>query len=176
MEIASIFEARKAFKVDKKTGEAIQVDYVAPSGPKVYDKYYIKRQVKFVPVPVSDGSEDYVLEMKVIEDKEDIKELINSQADNVGLEAMLEKFNRTGDPSVLPQPVQATDDIVDFTKLPQDNAEYFEYIHGLAAAYENLPIELRKDMTAEEFVKQVTQKQVDDFIASKTVKEEKKDE
>ena len=176
MEIASIFEPRKAFKVDKKTGEAKQVDYISPVGITEFDKYYIKRVVKQVPVPVSEGSEDFVLQLKVIDDKEDIIQLINSQADGVGLEAMLEKFNRTGDPSVLPQPVQATDDIMDFTKLPQDNAEYFEYIHGLASAYEQLPIELRKDMTAEEFVKQVTQKQVDDFVASKLLKEEKTDE
>ena len=172
----SIFEPRQAFIVDKKTGEAKQVDYEAPTGPKQYDQYYIKRQVKLVPVPVSEGSEDYVLEVKVIDNLEDIRQVIESQAEGVGLQAMLDKFNRTGDPSVLPQPVNPTDEVMDFTKLPQDNAEYFEYIHGLAAAYENLPIELRKDMTAEEFVKQVTQKQVDDFVASKTVKEEKKDE
>lgn len=176
MEIASIFEPRKAFKVNKKTGEAERTDYISPAGITEFDKFYNKRVIKQVPVPVSEGSDDYVLQLKVIDDKEDIAQLINSQADGVGLDAMLEKFSRTGDPSVLPQPVQATDEVMDFTKLPQDNAEYFEYIHGLAAAFEKLPIELRQDMTAEEFVKQVTQKQVDDFIASKTVKEEKKDE
>lgn len=173
----SIFEPRQAFKVDKKTGEAVKVDYIAPTGVKEFDKYYIKRVVKQVPVPVQEGSDDYVLDLKVIDDKVDIEATINSQADDVGLEAMMAKFERTGDPSVLPQPVQATDEIMDLTQLPQDNAEYFDYIHNLAAAYENLPIELRKDMTAEEFVKQITQKQVDDFLASKKpVTEEKKDE
>lgn len=165
-QVASIFEPRKAFEVDKKTGEAKQVDYISPVITKEYDKYYIKRTIKFVPVPISEGSEDYILEMKVIDDKEDIAYVINSQAINVGLEAMLDRFDKTKDPSVLPQPVNATDEIVDFTKLPQDNAEYFEYIHGLAAAFEKLPIELRKDMTAEDFVRNITQKQVDDYLAS----------
>ena len=174
--VSSIFEPRKAYEVDKKTGLTKQVDYITPVGIKEYDKYYIKRQIKFVPIPVSEGSDDYVLEMRIIDDKEDIYQLINSQASGVGLQAMLEKFERTGDLSVLPQPVQATDDIVDFTQLPQDNAEYFEYIHSLANKFKSLPVELRGDMTVEDFVKNITQKQVDDYVASLMPKEDKKDE
>ena len=173
---ANIFQPRKAYKVDQKTGEAVQVDYIPPIGITEWDKYYIKRQIKFVPKPVSDGSEDYVLEMKVIDDLEDIAESINSAADGVGLDAMLYKFDQTGDPSVLPQPVKATDEIVDFTKLPQDNAEYFEYIHSLADKFKNIPVELRGDMTVEDFVRNITQKQVDDYMASLMPKEDKKDE
>lgn len=159
--VSNIFQPRKAF--DDK---GVVIDYITPVLTPEYDKYYIKREIKFVPKPVSEGSEDYILEMKVVDELEDIDMLINSQAKDVGLDAMLDRFARTGDPSVLPQPVKATDDIVDFTKLPQDNAEYFQYIHGLAAAFEKLPIELRKDMSAEDFVKNITQKQVDDYLAS----------
>lgn len=167
MPVANIFQPRKAFKVvDAKTGELKQVDYVTPVLIKEFDKYYIKRQIKFIPVPVQDGSDDYVLDMKVIDEKEDIEQVINSQAEGVGLQAMMDKYQRTGDPSVLPQPIKTTDDIVDFTQLPQDNAEYFEYIHALAEKYESLPIELRKDMTAEDFVRNVTNKQVDDYLNS----------
>ena len=137
----------------------VQVPYEAPTGPKEYDKFYIKRQIKFVPVPVSEDSDDYVLEMKVIDEKEDIAELINSQAPDVGLEAMLDRFAKTGDPSVLPQPMKASDDIVDFTNLPQDDAEYFEYIHNLAAKFEALPIELRQDMSLSDFIKNISNKQ-----------------
>lgn len=178
MPVANIFQPRQAFVVDEKTGVTKQVDYVTPVGIKEYDKYYIKRQIKFVPVPVQEGVDDYVLDMRVIDEKEDIAQLINSQADGVGLQAMIDKFERTGDPSVLPQPVNATDDVVDFTKLPQDNAEYFEYIHALAEKYESLPIELRKDMTAEDFVRNVTNKQVEDYLntlKSPVKVEEKKD-
>ena len=170
--VSTIFEPRKKFGND-----GVLVDYVAPTGPKEYDQYYIKRQIKFVPVPVAEGSDDYVLEMKVIDDLQSIDEVINSQAGDVGLQAMLDRFEKTGDPSVLPQPVKATDEVVDFTKLPQDNAEYFEYIHGLAGAFEKLPIELRKDMTPTDFIKNITQKQVDDYLASiKPVEKGEKDE
>lgn len=172
----SIFEPRKRFEVvDKKTGELKQVDYITP-GLKDFDEYYIKRKIRQVPVPVDDNETGYVLELKVIDDKEDIKQVINSQADSVGLEAMLAKYERTGDPSVLPQPVNATDQIQDFTKLPQDNAEYFEYIHALAAKFESLPLELRKDMTINDFMKQLTDKQVDDYLQSVKPKETIKDE
>lgn len=171
----TLFQPRKAF--DKKTGE--QIDYISP-GQDNFDKYYIKRVVKYVPVPLFEGSDDYVLDMKVIEDKVDIVETINSQANDVGLKAMLERFEKTGDPSCLPSPVNATDDILDLTKLPQDNAEYFEYIHGLADKYKSLPVELRQDMTLDEFVKKITDKQVNDWLESvKPVEkkvEDKKDE
>lgn len=178
MAVANIFSPRKKFEIiDQKTGELKQVDYVTPVGINEYDKFYVKRKIKFVPVPVQEGSDDYVLEMKVIDDKEDIVQVINSQAAGVGLQAMIDKFERTGDPSVLPQPVNPTDDVVDFTKLPEDNAEYFDYIHGLAAKFEELPIELRKDMTASDFIRNITNKQVEDYLASIMPKEsEKKDE
>lgn len=178
MAVANIFTPRKRFEVvNSKTGELKKVDYITPVGIKEYDQFYIKRQIKFVPLPVQEGSDDYILSMKVVENKEDIKLLINSQADGVGLQAMIDKFEKTGDPSVLPQPITATDQIVDFTKLPQDNAEYFEYIHGLAAKFEDLPIELRKDMTLTDFIKNITNKQVEDYLSSvKPVESEKKHE
>ena len=166
----SIFEPRQVF--DKN---GVQVPYVSP-GVKEFDKYYVDYNVKQIPVPVAEGSDDYVLVMKVVEDKKDIKEIIQSQAGDVGLEAMLAKYERTGDPSVLPGPVEAGDGIVDFTQLPQDDAEYFEYIHGLAAAYEKLPIELRKDMSMEDFIKNITDKQVNDYLQTVKPKEEVKDE
>lgn len=168
----SIFEPRQSF--DKN---GVAVSYVSPVGIKEYDKYYINYIVKQVPVPLGE-SDDYVLEMRVIEDKQSIKAIIDSQVGDVGLEAMLEKFNRTGDPSVLPSPVQATEQVQDFTKVPQDSAEYFSYVHGLAAAFESLPIELRKDLTMEAFIKQVTDKQVNDYLDSvkPKVKEEKNNE
>lgn len=175
--VANIFQPRKVFEVvDEKKGIVKQVDYISPVGIKEFDKYYIKRQIKYVPVPVAENSDDYVLEMKVIDDKEDILQVINSQADGVGLQAMIDKFERTGDPSVLPQPIKATDEVVDFTKLPQDNAEYFEYIHALAEKYEGLPIELRKDMTASDFIRNVTDQQVNDYLASIKPVEDNKNE
>lgn len=176
MSKANIFQPRKKFEViNAKTGELKQVDYIT-KGQSDFDEFYIKRKIKFVPVPVQEGSDDYVLELKVIDDKEDIRQVINSQADGVGLQAMIDKFEKTGDPSVLPQPMNPSDDIVDFTKMPQDDAEYFDYIHSLAEQFEKLPIELRKDMDAKTFIQNVTQKQVDDYLKTLMPKEEKKDE
>lgn len=120
-----------------------------------FDKYYLDYEIKDVVKPL-EGTDDFIIEKKIIVSKRDIVEYINSQADDVGLDAMLRRFNQTGDSSCLPQPVQASDEILDLTKLPQDNAEYFAYIHKLADDYEKLPLELRKDMSMDEFVKRIS--------------------
>ena len=160
----SIFSPRIEVIPDKKTGE-VTTKLRRSEGIKEFDKYYIDYNVKFVPKLLDGTEDDYILEMKVIESKRDIAEVINSQANDVGLKAMLERFEKTGDPSVLPTGINATDDILDLTKIPQDGAEYFEYIHGLVDKFKSLPDDLRKDMTLEEFVKNVGQQQVDAYLS-----------
>lgn len=158
----------------QKDGTIKQVPHEATaSGP--FDEYYIDRELIEVPKPVEGSEDDYVLVPKVKESKRSIREVINSQADDVGLDNMIRKYELTGDPSVLPTAVAASDEVLDLTKLPQDNAEYMAYIHNLNAAYEALPIELRKDMTIEEFLRNVTPEQVNAYLESVKPKEEKKD-
>jgi len=161
----SIFSPRVDI-VATKSGEVSCKPYISPAVEK-FDKYYIDYNIKFVPKLLEGTDDDYILEMKVIESVRDIVEVINSQADDVGLKAMLERFEKTGDPSVLPSGVNATDQILDLTQIPQDGAEYFEYIHGLVDKFKSLPEDLRKDMTLDEFVKNVSQQQVDAYLESK---------
>lgn len=159
----SIFEPRFKKVLDKKTGEVVlePLEFVNDT---VYDEYYYDYELVEVPVPVPGSEDEYTLVPKIKESKRSIREVIDSQADDVGLDNIMRKFALTGDQSVLPSPVQATDEILDLTRLPQDGAEYFTYIHALAAQYEALPIELRQDMTMDEFIKNVTQDQVNSYL------------
>lgn len=138
----SIFSPR----TNPKTGELLK----SPSFD-YYDKYYINTECVMVPKPVEGSDEDYILVPKLKESKVDIQELLDSQSDDVGLQAALDRFARTGDPSVLPSPVQASDDILDLTLLPEDSADYFNYIHSLAKSFESIPVQIRGDLDINEF-------------------------
>lgn len=158
--VHSIFEPKKAYVKDKD-GVVKEVPYVTP-GQDNFEKYYIDREiVEKVRLLEGGTDEDFVIDLVVKETKRDVFETINSQADDVGLDNALRKFAMTGDPSVLPQEVKATDDILDLTALPQDDAEYFEYIHGLAAKFYALPADLRKDLTMQEFIEGVMAGKID---------------
>lgn len=169
----SIFAPRMDY-VPQKDGTLKEVPHIA-AGTGNFDEYYIDRELVEVPKPVEGSVDDYILVPKLKESKRSIREVINSQADDVGLDNMIRKYELTGDPSVLPSGIAASDEVLDLTKLPQDNAEYMAYIHNLSAAYEALPIELRKDMSMEEFIKNITPEQVNAYLDSVKPKEEKKD-
>lgn len=116
-----------------------------------------------------DGEPVGSITLKVVETKVDIQEYINSFADDCGVENVLRKFARTGDASLFAvhQPIEN----VDATKMPEKSAEEL---------FADLPADLRKDMTFEQFVKSLTQEQlqayidglVADSIAAQTKKEE----
>lgn len=167
----SIFSPRRV-KFVAKDGTISYKDYIAP-GQNNFEEYYIDRELIYVPQPVEGSDEEYILIPKIKETKRSIKEVIDSQADDVGLDNALRKFALTGDPSVLPGPVQANDNILDLTSLPEDSADYFKYIHGLASSFEALPVELRKDLTMEEFTKKVINGEinVDAYFESIKLKE-----
>lgn len=136
-------------------------DYVTP-GQKGWDEYYIDREIILVPKPVEgDDPDAYVLEPKIKENKRKIFDVINSQADDVGLDNALKKYALTGDPGVLPGSAKAGEGVFDLTSLPSDSAEYFTYIHGLQKAFEDLPLDLRKDMSIEDFTKKVINGEID---------------
>ena len=106
----SIFSPRVAYSKDKN-GVLKQVDRIVP-GKKDFDKFYISYKIKEFFKPI-DGDPDGACTRteKVIVDKQDIAQLINSQNDDVGLDNMLKKFDMTGDLSALPDPVEATDEV-----------------------------------------------------------------
>lgn len=137
----------------------------------VFDEFYIDREIVDTVQPVKGGSdEDFIIVQKVKETKRSIKEVIESQSKEVGLQNLLTKFALNGqDPNL---GVKVTDQVLDLTIMPQDSADYFAYIHNIYEAYQNIPVELRKDMSIEEFVKNVKDKDVDAYIASLTKKED----
>ena len=172
--VSNLFSPRKGNPIlDKKTGEVVGYeDYITPkSGP--FDEYYIDYEVVQVCKPVEGGSdEDFIITEKIKESKRKIQDVLDSQADDVGLDNMIKKFALTGDPSVLPQGVDATDEILDLTKFPSDTAEYMEYIQNLNKEYYSLTDDLREKMNPQEFVNSMTPEKLKNYIDSKQPKKD----
>ena len=86
-----------------------------------WDEYYIDRVLKDKVVKTGEGEDDFTIVKVVVEDKRSIKETIDAQADEVGLENILKRYALTGDESILPQSVNANGgEVFDMTQLPQD--------------------------------------------------------
>lgn len=100
-----------------------------------------------------DGDAVGTLKLKVVNEEVDIREYVNSFADECGVENVLKKFARTGDASLFAQ--HQVIENVDATKIPDGNAEEL---------FNSLPDDLKKNMSYEEFVKTLTGEQLKAYI------------
>ena len=149
-------------------------------GQKDFDTDYVSIEVKKVARKVGPSDTDYVLEDTYIEHRENIAELINSQAGDSGIDAYLKPFKDLGEP--LPN-VQVGDEISDFTNMPEDLEGAADLGKNLVKTFADLDPELKGGAkTPEEFLANFTKEKFNEYLQKKvaefnSVKEsEKKDE
>ena len=131
------------------------------------DKYYY--DVKLVDkVKKVEGSEDdFIIVKEEVVTKTDIKELIDSQADDVGLNNVLKQFALTGDPGVLPSGVNPNGgDVLDCTQLPNDLIDADIYFKNMRAKFDALPDDIKAGRNFQDFMTTFTQAEFDKFVAS----------
>lgn len=108
----------------------------------------------------------------VVENKKDIKILVNSHADEVGVVNILNRIIKTGDMSLL----QAREaQYIDTTQLPQSLGEVQAKAIALESIYANIPEDLKKDMSLDQFVKTMTDERVKAYYDGLKNVEEKKE-
>lgn len=150
--------------VDKSTGEVI---LFGPScarkfeGKKDFDKYYIDRVVKQVVKKTGEGEDDYILVDKVIESKRDIQAVIQAQVPDVGIEAYMKPYLMAGEE--IPD-VSVTDDIQDFTAMPDNLADAIMLGEESRKKFDALPSDLKGKMSYEEFMTNFSQTMFDEFV------------
>ena len=132
-----------------------------------WDEYYIDRVLKDKVVKTGDGDDDFTIVKVVVEDKRSIKETIEAQADDVGLENILKRYALTGDESILPQSVNANGgDLVDMTQLPQDLIEADNFYKQQKAMFDSLPEEVTKGRSFTEFMTNFNQAEFNAYVAA----------
>ena len=144
-------------------------------GEKDFDKYYIDRVVKQVVKKTGEGEDDFILVNKVIETKRDIAKEIHAQAGDAGIEAYMRQYEIMGEP--IPD-VKVSDDIQDFTGMPETLADAVLLGENSRKMFASLPKDLVGKMSYEEFISNFSQENFDAYIASLTPPkvEEKKGE
>ena len=109
----------------------------------------------------------------------DTQEYIQSFADDVGIENILKKFELTGDPNLLNQidrpsiPIgeDGKEIIQDYSNLPSDEEQALILAEKARAEFANLPPELVKNRSFNEFAETCTKEELLEYLASLNKKE-----
>lgn len=138
---------------------------------KDFDKYYDDVSIKEVYRSAgidADGVEYGVLERKLVIKKIDIAELINSQADTVGVAAYMKALALQGDSVDNYATVVDENKINDFSQMPDNLADTMMLGDKAKEAFENLDPALRGNHTTiEGFLNSLSQESIDAYIKGK---------
>lgn len=144
--------------------------------PNKPDEYYFDVKLVDKVKKIGDGEDDYIIVKKEVITKTKIDEVIQAQADEVGLDNLLKKFAITGDPSVLPEAMPEDGVTFDMTAMPQDLIEADNYFKAMKAKFDALPDSLKQGRDFSAFMATINQQQFDAYIASLQPKVEEKKE
>ena len=143
-----------------------------------FEQDYVSMKLVDVAKKVGEGDEDYIIEKKVIYEKEPIQEVVNADADSVGVYNIIKMVTKTGDLSLLPR--DTGNPLVDTTQAPENLMELKEMGVKAEKAFKKLPQDLVKGLDMKSFVETMTQDQFDAFVKAvadrSSGKVEKKDE
>lgn len=134
--------------------------------PNKPDVYYFDVKLVDKVKKIGPGDEDYIIEKKEVISKQLIQEVIDAQADDVGLEAALKKFAITGDPSVLPSALPEGGETFDMSGMPEDLIDVNNYLNDMKAKFDALPEALKQGRDFNAFMSTINQQQFDAYIAS----------
>lgn len=142
---------------------------------KNFDEFYIDYEVKQVVKKVGDGEEDFIIEDKVIEHKRDIRQEINSQADQVGVYNLMKRIALTGDDSLMPEPMAKTGITSDYTGVPDNLLDADLLAKKRIEQFNALPDSLKKGRSFEEFMNTFNQDEFNVWLKSMMPQENQKE-
>ncbi|MCQ2795633.1 MAG: hypothetical protein MJ214_05515 [Bacilli bacterium] len=166
-------------KINQSTGEITEGkntfacfrDFTG-EGEKDFDQYYIERSVKQVVQRTGDGEDDFIIVNKEIENKVSIRDSIQAQSCDAGIDAYLRPYLMSGEK--LPN-VQVTEEINDFSNAPENLAEAIALGEEAKRKFSQLDPKLTKGKSYDEFLTDFTQKAFNEWIESIAPKEAPKE-
>lgn len=120
---------------------------------------------------------EFLIEEEVVEDtRVPIDDDINSHRDRVGLKNLLKGIVSEKQMSDLLERTRSSGLFVDATKIPDSQLEMEKLVGSIDSIWESIPAELRGSLSKEEFLKSITSKKIEDYVASQLEKQEAKEE
>lgn len=137
-------------------------------GKKDFDKYYLdvteKEVFKDSGEKDEEGNSLGVVEKKLIVKKIDIQEMLNSQADSVGVESYMRALALQGE-NINDYNTIVDDKVQDFSQMPETLADVMTAGDKAKAAFANLDPALKGNHTTiEGFLNDLTQEKIDGYI------------
>lgn len=147
-----------------------------------FDTDYIKISIVDAVEKIGEGKDDFIVVKKVVTEKQPIQEVIDADAESVGVYNIIKQVVRTGDTSLLP--ADKGDCHVDMVGAPETLMEVKAMGQNAEKTFKKLPKDLTKGADMKSFVENMTQEQFDAFVkaiadrtsAKKEVKEVKEHE
>lgn len=136
-------------------------------GETNWDTDYIDYEIKQKVVKTGEGDYDFVVVDEVIEHKRSIDASIQAYANEVGVEAMLNRVALTGDESIL-ETLKAGNEgrVDDFTNFPGDLMEYQHRMVSAEEVFNSLDPKLTQGRTFAEFCEGISKEELDAYILS----------
>lgn len=132
-------------------------------GQKDFDQNYKSIKIIDVVKKTGDGEDDFIIEKKVIEDLQPIKDVIEADRDSVGVDNIIKQVLRTGDTSLLPVD-KGSGEVVDLVGAPENLMELKQVGIDAEKQFADLPYELKGDLDMASFVNSMSQEKFDAFI------------
>lgn len=133
-------------------------------GKKDFDKTYKTITIVDKVRKIGEGEDDFIIEKKVIVTEKPIKDVVEADKDNVGVENIMKQIMRTGDLSLLP--IDRGDCNVDLVGAPESLMEVKQMGVDAEAAFKQLPDDIVNGMDMQSFVNSMTQEKFNEFIAA----------
>lgn len=127
------------------------------------DKDIVEYQEEEYVEKTGEGDKDFVVKTRVVESSRiNRQKYIESFSDEVGIHNILRKVQATGDESLLKQRADAP--FIDATQFQTSRSDLVNSVDKGIKAFDNLPSDIKKKMSMEEFVNSFGQKEFDAYI------------
>lgn len=148
-------------------------------GQKHFDTEYVSIEIRDRVKKTGNGEEDYILEKVVVETRTPIQEVIDADAQSVGVNNIIKQVLKTGDTSLLP--VDTGNCNVDMVGAPDSLMEVKALGQKAESAFASLPKEITENRDMISFVENMSQEKFDSLMKAisdraAAQKEVKKDE
>lgn len=147
---------------DKKVHRNIFQCSISDEHVNNWDTEYVSISIVDKAVRTGDGDDDFIIQKVVVEDRQPIDEVVQADAESVGVYNIIKQVMRSGDTSLLP-----ADDgkcQVDLVGAPENLMELKQMGVDAEKAFNGLPKELTKELDMASFVNSLTQEQFDAFV------------
>ena len=127
-----------------------------------FDKDYVSMTLVDKVVKTGEGEEDFSVVKSVKWEKQPIKEVVEADADSVGVYNIMKMVTKTGDLSLLPRDTGECN--IDLSNAPENLMELKAMGVKAEKDFNKLPKEVKKGRDMKTFVEQMSQEEFDSFV------------